>query len=670
MDIFSFQSNHAVGNTTSESSLFRINYDKELNEEQRKVVFAGEGPMLVIAGAGSGKTRTITYRVARLIEQGVNPENILLATFTNKAAREMLHRVECLLGISLNRLWGGTFHHIGNMILRREAKKIGFDFNFTILDREDQKDLIETCITQSGIDIKARRFPKADVVINIITLCRNTLISIEDVIDKNYPQFREWAGNISHIFALYQNRKKELNSMDFDDLLSFVWELFQKDDAIRRKYASIFHHVLVDEYQDTNLIQAEIVDFFASEHHNVVAVGDDSQSIYSFRGANFANIIDFPNKYPDCTIYKLETNYRSVPPILELANQVISHNTRQHKKTLHPVRKAGEKPVVIPARNTSQQSEFVATQILTLRDNGYSLRDIAVLYRAHYQSMELQMELTRRGIPFDIRSGLRFFEQAHIKDVIAYLKIIANPKDEIAWKRVLKMYPGIGRVTSEKVWDFFKEAADPLMLMRDRHISVNIPQGAKSGLMTLKDLLIQLEEIDFEPGTMIQQVVDRGYGDYLTTHYPDYRDRLQDIEELSHFASQYKSLDDFLSELALLGEMEAETIVDGGLPDEKITLSTVHQAKGLEWPCVFIIWLCEGGFPSGRSLEKDEDVEEERRLLYVACTRAKDYLFMCYPIVAEGNRTQSYIRKPSRFLKELSPSCYTKWFIDRSGKMW
>ena len=670
MDISSFQSNHSVGNTTSESSLFRINYDKELNEEQRKVVFAGEGPMLVIAGAGSGKTRTITYRVARLIEQGVNPENILLATFTNKAAREMLHRVECLLGISLNRLWGGTFHHIGNMILRREAKKIGFDFNFTILDREDQKDLIETCITQSGIDIKARRFPKADVVINIITLCRNTLISIEDVIDKNYPQFREWAGNISHIFALYQNRKKELNSMDFDDLLSFVWELFQKDDATRRKYASIFHHVLVDEYQDTNLIQAEIVDFFASEHHNVVAVGDDSQSIYSFRGANFANIIDFPNKYSDCTIYKLETNYRSVPPILELANQVISHNTRQHKKTLHPVRKAGEKPVVVPARNTSQQSEFVATQILTLRDNGYSLRDIAVLYRAHYQSMELQMELTRRGIPFDIRSGLRFFEQAHIKDVIAYLKIIANPRDEIAWKRVLKMYPGIGRVTSEKIWDFFKEAADPLLLMREKHIPVNIPQGAKSGLMTMEDLLIQLEEIDFEPGTMIQRIVDRGYGDYLTTRYPDYRDRLQDIEELSHFASQYKSLDAFLSELALLGEMEAETIVDGGLPDEKITLSTVHQAKGLEWPCVFIIWLCEGGFPSGRSLEKDEDVEEERRLLYVACTRAKDYLFLCYPIVAEGNRTQSYIRKPSRFLKELNPSCYTKWFIDRSGKMW
>ena len=670
MDISSFQSNHSIGNTTSESSLFRINYDKELNEEQRKVVFAGEGPMLVIAGAGSGKTRTITYRVARLIEQGVNPENILLATFTNKAAREMLHRVECLLGISLNRLWGGTFHHIGNMILRREAKKIGFDFNFTILDREDQKDLIETCITQSGIDIKARRFPKADVVINIITLCRNTLISIEDVIDKNYPQFREWAGNISHIFALYQNRKKELNSMDFDDLLSFVWELFQKDDATRRKYASIFHHVLVDEYQDTNLIQAEIVDFFASEHHNVVAVGDDSQSIYSFRGANFANIIDFPNKYSDCTIYKLETNYRSVPPILELANQVISHNTRQHKKTLHPVRKAGEKPVVVPARNTSQQSEFVATQILTLRDNGYSLRDIAVLYRAHYQSMELQMELTRRGIPFDIRSGLRFFEQAHIKDVIAYLKIIANPRDEIAWKRVLKMYPGIGRVTSEKIWDFFKEAADPLLLMREKHIPVNIPQGAKSGLMTMEDLLIQLEEIDFEPGTMIQRIVDRGYGDYLTTRYPDYRDRLQDIEELSHFASQYKSLDAFLSELALLGEMEAETIVDGGLPDEKITLSTVHQAKGLEWPCVFIIWLCEGGFPSGRSLEKDEDVEEERRLLYVACTRAKDYLFLCYPIVAEGNRTQSYIRKPSRFLKELNPSCYTKWFIDRSGKMW
>jgi DNA helicase-2/ATP-dependent DNA helicase PcrA len=671
MDFSSHQIESMNQSLIHKSKYFQIDYETELNEEQHKVVFADEGPLLVIAGAGSGKTRTITYRVARLIEQGVNPENILLATFTNKAAREMLHRVECLLGLSLNRMWGGTFHHIGNLILRREAKKVGFDFNYTILDREDQKDLVETCILQSGVDTKARRFPKADVVMQVINLCRNTLVSIEDIIDKNYPQFREWTGNISHIFALYQNRKRELNCMDFDDLLSYVWELFQKDEATRRKYAQMFHHVLVDEYQDTNLIQAEIVDFFASEYRNVLAVGDDSQSIYSFRGANFANIMDFPKKYPDCVLFKLETNYRSVPPILELANQVIAKNTRQYKKTLQAVRKSGEKPVVVPARNTSQQSEFVATQILTIRDNGYSLRDIAILYRAHYQSMELQMELTRRGIPFEVRSGLRFFEQAHIKDIVAYLKVIANPRDEIAWKRVLKIYPGIGKATSEKIWEFFRESVDPLGLIQKRELPENISRGAREGLLTLEELLSQLEEIDFQPGTMIQKIIQGSYNEYLTTHYPDYRERLQDIEELANFASQYKSLDDFLSELALLGDMEAENIVDGGLPDEKVTLSSVHQAKGLEWPVVFVIWLCEGGFPSGRSIEKEEDIEEDRRLFYVACTRAKDYLFLCYPIVAEGNRAQtSFIRKPSRFLKEIDSRSYTKWLLDRSENQW
>ncbi|MCX6090764.1 MAG: ATP-dependent helicase, partial [Candidatus Atribacteria bacterium] len=428
--------------------------------------------------------------------------------------------------------------------------------------------------------------------------------------------------------------------------------------------------ILVDEYQDTNLIQAEIVDFLASENRNVLVVGDDSQSIYSFRGANFANIIDFPHRYPDCTIYKLETNYRSVPPILSLANGIIAINTRQFAKTLRPVRSSGEKPVVVPTRNVPQQAEFVASQILTMRENGYSLKDLAVLYRAHYQSLELQIELTRRGIPFDIRSGIRFFEQAHIKDVISYLKVIANPRDEMAWKRMLKIYPGIGKVSSEKVWNVLKEAADPLEYFRQSALSVSLPSGVRSSLSTVGVLLSELETIDFEPGTMIKTIVERGYGDYLSSKYPDHRDRLQDIEQLSAFATQYSSLDHFLSELALLGELEGENVAAGSIPDEKLTLSTIHQAKGLEWPGVFIIWLCEGAFPSGRSVGKEEDIEEERRLFYVACTRAKDYLFLTYPLVSEGTWNPSFIRKPSRFVRELKPSCYTKWFVDQRGKSW
>ncbi|MDI3543582.1 MAG: ATP-dependent helicase UvrD/PcrA [Candidatus Atribacteria bacterium] len=641
--------------------ILRVDYEEELNEEQKKVVFAGEGPVLVIAGAGSGKTRTVTYRVARLIEKGVDPSSILLATFTNKAAREMLHRVECLLGISLEDMWGGTFHHIGNLILRREAKKIGYDNNYTIMDREDQKDLLETTIEEMGIDRRSRRFPKGDVVANIISLSRNTFISVEDILQKFYPQFFDWIGQLSALFALYQEKKRQLSLMDYDDLLYYTWLLLRENENTRRKYGNAFHHILVDEYQDTNLLQAEMIDLLAQEYHNILAVGDDAQSIYSFRGANFANIMRFPERYPDCQVFKLETNYRSTAPILDLANQVISFNRRQFPKVLHPVKRGGEKPVVVPLRDVMEQAEFVASQILELHNEGYDLREIAVLYRAHYHSMEIQMELTRRGIPFEIRSGLRFFEQAHIKDVVAYLKVVANPRDEMAWKRVLKLYPGIGKASAEKVWGVIASSPDPLTTLEREEIISLLPVNARVSLASLKDLLFRLEDLDSSPSTLIREVLEGGYRDYLVTHYPNYQEREEDLEELANFSLRYQSLDTFLSELALLGEMEGENVVRGGIEDDKIVLSTIHQAKGLEWDCVFMVWLCEGGFPSPRSLGKEEDIEEERRLFYVACTRAREHLFLCYPILGERNHAHSMVRKPSRFLQELDPRSYTKW---------
>ncbi|MCX7731045.1 MAG: ATP-dependent helicase, partial [Candidatus Caldatribacterium sp.] len=331
--------------------MLSIDYERELNEEQKAVVFAGDGPMLVIAGAGSGKTRTVTYRVAHLVEQGVPPEAILLATFTNKAAREMLHRVEDLLGVDLSRLWGGTFHHIGNLILRREARKIGYEPNYTILDREDQRDLLALCVEELGIDPTKRRFPSPEVLANVITLSRNTLRSLEDIIEAYCPSFLDWASHIAHLFTIYQERKRRLNVMDYDDLLVYVYELLRSDDRVRRKYGESFRYILVDEYQDTNLLQAEIVDLLAEVHRNLLVVGDDAQSIYAFRGANFANILDFPKRYPDCRIFRLETNYRSTPEILNLANNIIVHNTRQFSKVLRPIRKKGQKPLVVALRD-------------------------------------------------------------------------------------------------------------------------------------------------------------------------------------------------------------------------------------------------------------------------------------------------------------------------------
>lgn len=641
---------------------FRVDYEGELNEEQQKVVFSSGGPSLVIAGAGSGKTRTITYRVAWLLENGTPPQSILLATFTNKAAREMLHRVEFLLGIETRSLWGGTFHHICNLILRREAQNIGYNPGYTILDREDQKDFLEICVEGLDINTRERRFPKGDVLLNVITLSRNTLRSIESILEEYHPHFLEWAGQIAQIAALYQDRKRALNVMDYDDLLYYVWLLFHDEPDMRRYYGRLFHHILVDEYQDTNLIQAEIVDALAEVNRNLLVVGDDAQSIYSFRGANFENIIRFPERYPDCQIYKLETNYRSTKNILRLANQIIRHNIRQFPKELRPVRENGEKPVVVPTHDVLEQADFVASKILDLRDRGYSLNDIAVLYRAHYQSMELQLELTRRNIPFEIRSGIRFFEQAHIKDVVAYLKIVVNPLDEVAWKRVLKLYPGIGKATAEKIWQMIQDSPDPVGRLSETEVQDLVPNSALEGFRSLLTLLQELEKLDSAPASAIQVILKGGYETHLQSHYMNAYDRIQDIEELATFALRYDSLEKFLNELVLVGSMEGETVV-GGNPDEKLTLSTVHQAKGLEWPCVFVIWLCEGGFPSSPNIGKHENIEEERRLFYVACTRAKDFLFLTYPIFVQGFTSRSLLRRPSRFIRELDDSCYHKYIL-------
>ena len=492
---------------------FLLDYEGELNPQQLAVVKAAGGPILVIAGAGSGKTRVVTYRVAYLIESGVDPASILLVTFTNKAAREMLHRVGLLVpgaGEVGGRVWGGTFHHIGNRILRRHAPLVGYQPNYTILDREDAKSLMEACITDLKINPKGSRFPKGEVLEDLVGVSVNTRRPIDELVLDRYPFFYDLLDDIRAVSEHYRNRKRELNAMDFDDLL-FYWEvLLREHPEVRARYGEQFEHILVDEYQDTNRIQADIVDLLAERNGNIMVVGDDSQSIYSFRGANFANILTFPERYPAAKIFKLEVNYRSTPQILHLANASIIHNRYQFPKELRTIRPAGPMPSLVPTQDIMEQASFVAQRVAEMQEGGTALSQIAVLYRAHYHSMELQMELTRRGIPFEVRSGLRFFEQAHIKDVSAYLKIICNPLDELAWKRVLLLYPRIGKATAEKIWRMISAgASDPRVAVDAKEVLQKIPAGVRENWKLFTRTLARLRDpkMTSDPGGMIELVM-------------------------------------------------------------------------------------------------------------------------------------------------------------------
>jgi DNA helicase II / ATP-dependent DNA helicase PcrA len=648
-----------------------IDYGKELNPEQLCVVLEQGGPILVIAGAGSGKTRTLTYRVARLVESGVPPERILLATFTNKAARSMLSRVESLIRREIGGLWGGTFHHCAHRTLRAHAPRLGYAGNFSILDSEDSRQLINTCIAETGIDGKGDKFPKGDVVGDMISLAVNTEAPLPDVVAGRYPFFAHRTEEIAVVATHYRKRKKELNVVDFDDLL-FLWrELLLLFDDVREAYADRFLHVLVDEYQDTNRLQAEIMDLVASRHRNLMVVGDDSQSIYSFRGANYENIMRFPDRYPECKIFKLETNYRSTPEILHLANLSITNNEHQFQKTLRAVREKGVRPVIVPTRNVLQQADFVAQRVLELHRSGIPLGEMVVLYRAHYHSMEVQMEMTRRGIPFEIRSGIRFFEQAHIKDVTAYLRILVNPRDEIAWKRVLGFYAKIGRVTADKIWRFVSRLSDPHAAVFTEEFNKCAPRSAAAGLCCFQETFRTLHSCDSRnPSVLIDAILKGGYSDLLRERHTDAVSREEDLIQFANFSSRFASLEDFLSELALLTGVNEENR-DEESREDRVVLSSIHQAKGLEWTAVLLIWCSEGMMPLARALREPGGEEEERRLFYVATTRAKDQLYLSYPLTDYSRGMGNLPVSPSRFIMELSSystrekdSPYDHWQID------
>src|ERR1041385_362090 len=602
---------------TPVSTSVHIDYAAELNEQQLAAVTAPPGPILVIAGAGSGKTRTLTYRVAYLLANGIDPRNILLLTFTNKAAREMLNRVANLLPVDASGLWGGTFHSVGNRILRRHGSALGYSSGFTIMDREDQKDLIDTVVAAAGINPKEIRFPKGDVLAEIFSFVINTETPIDALLAEKFPYFLPLLEQIKDVQARYERKKKATNSFDFDDLLEKTLRMLVEHEHIARFYRRQFQFILVDEYQDTNKIQADFIDLLAREHQNVMVVGDDAQSIYSWRGANFQNILEFPNRYPKAQVFRIELNYRSVPEILEVANSAIAANVKQFKKNLSATRDSkAMKPALIALNDGSEQAQFVAQRILELRDEGVEMNEIAVLYRAHYHAVELQLELSRRGIPYQITSGIRFFEQAHIKDVTSFIRFVANPRDEVAFNRMVKLLPGIGNRTAENLWRAWEKSvvaagddrgsevtSDPAGVSApaggyrfgERLLAMNVPAKSKKMWTQLTHTLDEIAPggTPNPPSEMITSVVEAIYDDYAKMNFPNYQLRREDLDQLAAFARQFKDGHEFLSQLALISNVDAEAAPAQTNEKEAVNLSSVHQAKGLEFHTVFVIWLAD-----------------------------------------------------------------------------
>jgi DNA helicase-2/ATP-dependent DNA helicase PcrA len=556
-------------------------------------------------------------------------------------------------------------------ILRRHGSALGYSSGFTIMDREDQRDLIDAVVTGAGIDPKEIRFPKGDVLAEIFSFVVNTENPLEELLAGKFPYFLPLLEKIQDVRERYEKKKKATNSMDFDDLLQKTLSMFQEHERIAEIYRRQFRFILVDEYQDTNKIQADLVDLLARDHHNVMVVGDDAQSIYSWRGANFQNILEFPKRYPDAQVFKIEMNYRSVPEILEVANAAIAANVRQFRKHLSATRESKAlKPALVALNDSGEQAQFVAQRILELRDEGVDLNDIAVLYRAHYHAVELQLELSRRGIPYQITSGIRFFEQAHIKDVTSFIRVVANHRDEVAFKRMVKLLPGIGNRTAENLWRSWENSLaerGEISSWQERFSSMPAPAKSKKAWEQLTHTLDEIAPAGQAnmPSEMITSVVEAIYDDYAKANFTNYELRREDLNQLAIFARQFKDVHEFLSQLALISNVDAEAAPTQISDKEAVNLSSVHQAKGLEFHTVFVIWLTDGMFPSNRSLDTGDALEEERRLFYVAITRARDELYLTYPQMRLSGGYGDVFQRPSRFLQEIPNDLVEDWQVQR-----
>lgn len=632
----------------------------ELNPEQYEVATAPEGVSLVVAGAGSGKTRALTYRVAWLLESGVPPARILLLTFTNRAAREMLFRVALLSGVAAESVWGGTFHHVASRCLRDFGSAIGVPPSFSILDREDSRRLVGACIADLGVHKRHQKFPGKGAILGLCGLAKNTVRPVCEIVESYPPIFSECLDDILAVVDEYEDRKMRQGVLDFDDLLVRFLQLLTDVEAVRMALSDRFLHVLVDEFQDTNAVQGAIVSLLSSLHGNLCVVGDDSQSIYRFRGAVFENVVDFHSRYKNARTHKLETNYRSCPEILQLANASIACNRRRLPKELRAARLSGRKPVLVRCPDQFGQTRFVGATIEQLLMSGIPSSEIAVLYRSHYHSLQIQMELKRRNIRFVTRGGLRFFEQAHIKDILAFLRVIQNGRDQASWLRILVQLPGIGDKTAGRFWRHIASDDNPLAAAWMPESLATVPRRARPMLASLQKLLRSISAAD-TPAAMLEELVKGYYTQFLKTEYDRWQRRRDDVNGVIDFARDYGKLDEFLAEIALVGESDSREARSHPSGDEHVvTLSTVHQAKGLEWSVVFIPWLTEGRFPIWNANESPEDEEEERRIFHVAVTRAKDDLYLLCPDSAPDSRGHAKATAPSRFLTEVPASLFEK----------
>lgn len=637
------------------------NLEEILNPEQYAAATAGDGPLLVLAAAGTGKTQTLVYRVAYLVDKGVDPESILLLTFTNKAANEMLERAKGTVGPAVGDIWSGTFHHVCNRILRIHAPYLGYRSNFLIADRDDSRRMIDKAMKQVGVS--GDKFPKREVLSSLFGNAANRGISLREVLEEKMPDMPFNFETIEKIYDVYTSMKFDDGIMDFDDLLVNAVKLFEIKPEILNFYKNQFKYILVDEYQDTNAIQSRFVDMLAGANGNIMAVGDDFQCIYTWRGADFRNIMDFPRRYPNAQVIKLERNYRSTPEVLDIANACIACNREQFQKTLRATKPHGDLPQVYHIPDSTSQSQAITMMIRRfVQQEGYNYSDIAVLYRSHFHSIDLQMMLGRSRIPHFITSGLGVFDTLHAKDVLSLLRLVVNPQDSIAFERFFTMFPGVGPQTASKMWIKLGRKCDFSTSEGRMAVTALLKPAGKAAWepveevvgdyfsqknATGKELIIQL----------IDGFLDAFYTAKLRKDFEDYLERIDDLMEIGKQIEERGNLEEFLQEVALMTSVESEVGSDNS---NKVRLSTVHQAKGLEWPIVFILWLSEDMFPAARAIRESEDDTEERRLFYVAVTRARRTLILFSPQVRRGYDNINYPCKPSRFLKEIPDSLYIK----------
>jgi DNA helicase-2/ATP-dependent DNA helicase PcrA len=652
----------ATDSSFVDESRFKVRYEQELNAAQFEAVKHKDGPALVIAGAGTGKTRTLTYRVARLVEQGVDPKSILLLTFTRRAAQEMLRRASALLhDRSAENVAGGTFHSFANLTLRHYASLIGFNNDFTILDQGDSHDAINLLRTQMGLATARRRFPRKTTLGAMFSLAVNKLIALEDVIENDFPHFIEDLPDILRLWYGYQAYKRKSNAMDYDDLLTNLVLLLEQNEKVRQTLNQRYRYIMVDEYQDVNRLQARIVELLAGTdpaRANVMVVGDDAQSIYRFRGAEVENIFEFPKQYPGAKVIPLEENFRSTQPILTLTNHVISMAVKRYEKTLYSRHELGELPQIVCAENEAQQSLYVVEKILEYREMGVSLKDIAVLFRSGYMSFDLELELQRANIPFQKFGGMKFIETSHVKDLTAMLRVIQNPKDAVSWYRILLLHDGIGPKTAEKIVNDIGDGRVSFGKFSDAVMEGTVPPPFEVAKMpqNLVNLFSTLKFVSNEkltPPEKMEHLIEY-YKPILRKKYDDHQKREKDIETFQLITERYRSLTSLLSDLSLDPPTDSMTDVEEGARDDEIlTLSTIHSAKGLEWNTVIITNCLDGRFPSVHAARDPEDLEEERRLMYVAATRAKEHLIITYPTNLYDRESGIVLSKPSRFIDGL-----------------